>query len=412
MTKEKQVYDLFSNWRNFLTEKKKRPENVNIPILKRLERFSDDDNYFVSFTDLEKIGVNPNNRFSTPIGVYAYNLKDLWQDWVSGDRFFGDDRKYVNLIRLNTDRVLNLSSYANYSKDINFLKDVYEKSIKKKVGKNFEEFVEDVKQNADLYKYDNQASEIWGVSQAIAETDQSRVGQYTKRSTIIWNKILRDMGYDAVVDKGSNIHILQSSQAVFLVPSSYELIGRYMNRSYGQISKPVEYWGSDEQPFWRPGANPTVDIAVFKKFDDTLKILLIKRNTSSKAYPGFYALPGGFHDTNQPKGKQWKDDRESARQAAFRELTEETGLYIPSLNRSMIQVGKYEGNNRDPRDNEESWSRTTAFAVLLPEDINQKVAGRDDAEEAGWVSVEKALSTKLAFDHNQIIQDAIDKLGV
>jgi len=374
MTKEKQVYDLFSNWRNFLTEKKKRPENVNIPILKRLERFSDDDNYFVSFTDLEKIGVNPNNRFSTPIGVYAYNLKDLWQDWVSGDRFFGDDRKYVNLIRLNTDRVLNLSSYANYSKDIK--------------------------------------SEIWGVSQAIAETDQSRVGQYTKRSTIIWNKILRDMGYDAVVDKGSNIHILQSSQAVFLVPSSYELIGRYMNRSYGQISKPVEYWGSDEQPFWRPGANPTVDIAVFKKFDDTLKILLIKRNTSSKAYPGFYALPGGFHDTNQPKGKQWKDDRESARQAAFRELTEETGLYIPSLNRSMIQVGKYEGNNRDPRDNEESWSRTTAFAVLLPEDINQKVAGRDDAEEAGWVSVEKALSTKLAFDHNQIIQDAIDKLGV
>ncbi len=401
--------DIFKSWRQFLNEKKKFE---NVPILKKLEPYSDDDSYFVSFTDLEKIGLNPNNRFSTPIGVYAYNLKDLWPDWTAGDRFFGDDRRYVNLIKLVTDKVLNLSDYTNYEKDKKFLKDKYNSTIKEKIGKEFEDFVEDVKNNADLYKYDDKASEIWGVSQAIAETDQSRVGQYTKRSTIIWNRMLRDMGYDAIVDKGSNIHILQSSQAVFLVPSSYKLVGRLLNKSYGSKSKMDDYWGSDEQPFWRPGANPTVDIVVFKKEDGELKILLIKRSATSKAFPGSLALPGGFHDTNQPKGKHWQNDRETARQAAFRELTEETGLYIPGLNRKMVEVGQYEGNDRDPRDNEEAWSKSTAFAVLLPEDVNQKVSGRDDAEEAGWISVKKALSSSLAFDHKQIILDSLSALGI
>lgn len=407
------MQEIFRSWRGFLNEERARSEiNPKISILKKLEPYSKDENYYLSFTDLEKIGLNPNNRFSTPIGVYAYSLKDLWPDWIAGDRFFGDDRKYVNLLKLNTDKVLNLSSYSNYERDMNFLKNRYNNTVKQKVGKDFDKFVESVKKDADLYKYDDEASEVWGVSQAIAETDQTKIGQYTKKSTIVWNRMFRDMGYDAIIDKGSNVHILQSSQAVFLVPSSYRLVGRLLNKTYREKRVSNDYWGSDKQPFWRPGVNPTIDIVVFKKDEGEIKVLLIKRNMSSKAFPGAFAFPGGFHDTNQPKGSPWKDDRESARKAAFRELTEETGLYIPALNSQMVEVGQYEGNGRDPRDNKESWSRTTAFAVMLPENINQKVVGRDDAEEAGWIPLKKALEIDLAFDHKKILEDSIKALGI
>ena len=29
-------------------------------------------NLFVSFTDLDKLGINPTSRYNTPIGIYAY----------------------------------------------------------------------------------------------------------------------------------------------------------------------------------------------------------------------------------------------------------------------------------------------------------------------------------------------------
>lgn len=399
--------------KNKIVEKRKRPDlNIKTPILKKLSEFSSDESYFVSFTDLEKIGLNPNNRFSTPIGVYAYNLKDLWPDWVAGDRFFGDDRKYVNLVKLNTNKVLNLSDYKNYGKDINYLKSLYSKKYQQKVGKTFEEFLETIEKTTDLYRFDDEASKIWGITQAISQIEDRKIGLYTKKSTIEWNKLLRDMDYDAIIDKSSNIHILQSSQAVFLVPSSYKVIGRYLNKSYGSKETQEDYWGSKKQPFWRPGQNPTVDIVVFKKEKGEYKILLITRNQKAATEAGKLALPGGFHDTNQPKGNYWKNDRETARQAAFRELTEETGLYIPWLNNMMEQVGEYEGDGRDPRDNEEAWSKTTAFALVLPNEISSKVEGRDDAESANWYSVEEILGQDLAFDHRKIIIDSIKKLGL
>ena len=44
--------------------------------------------------------------------------------------------------------------------------------------------------------------------------------------------------------------------------------------------------------------------------------------------------------------------------------------------------------------------------------LNLVSSGRDDAEEAGWISVKKALSSSLAFDHKQIILDSLSALGI
>lgn len=391
-----------------------RSRAANVSVLKQLQPYSKDSSYYVTFTDLEKVGVNPNNKFATPIGVYAYNLKDLWNDWVSGDRFFGDDRKYVNLLKLNTDKVFDFQNYTNYEKDYQFLKDIYQRDYESTTGISFEDYIQTLKEKATLYQHNTEAAEIWDTIQSMLQINdrQATSGLATKRSTILWNKTLRDMGYDAVVDKGSNIHLLQSSQAIFLSPQSYDIVDRFVNRTYKQAVENEDKWGSNQQPFWRPGVNPTIDNVIFKN-DNGLKVLLIKRSSTSKAEANKYAFPGGFHDTNQPKGQPWKNDRESARQAAFRELAEETGLWIPTLNNVMKLVGSYEGNKRDPRDNEEAWSKTTAFAILLPEEYNDRVvSGRDDAQEAIWIPIEQAQKMDLAFDHNQILNDALSMLNL
>ena len=166
-------------------------------------------------------------------------------------------------------------------------------------------------------------------------------------------------------------------------------------------------WGSKEQPFWRPGANPTVDNIITRDGPKGREVLLIKRGEKS-AEGGKWALPGGFHDTESKKGERWKAGKETAQEAALRELKEETGLDIADMKGLLEYVGQYEGKGRDPRDNDEAWSKSNAFRLHLPRDLahSESVKGMDDAQDARWVPVRELGSFKMAFDHAKIIKDS------
>jgi len=382
-----------------------RPD-LYVSVLDQLEPYSKDPNYFVSFTTIEKIGINPRNAFSTPIGVYAYSLQKLWPDWLHGDDFFGKDRPYVNLIKLNTDKICNIGSYTFNTQDFNKLKKVYE-SLKPQ--ENFENFVQErreaINDQTNLYSKDSDGALLWDLTNSIA---LMLSGSNNKSFTVKWNKLFRHLGYDVIIDNTSVIHLLQSSQAVFFVPDSYKLVKRLVNKTYGKNSKPEEYWGSVKQPYWRPGANPTVDLVLFYKG----KVLLIKRNNKSSTEANKWAIPGGFVDTNTKKGEPFKYDRETPKQAAVREVTEETQLYlanIKNIGSRLKEVGVYQGNQRDPRDNKEAWSKSHAFTLTLTDDDGMdvnKIKGSDDASDARWFDISN-LPSPLAFDHLKIIKDAL-----
>lgn len=174
--------------------------------------------------------------------------------------------------------------------------------------------------------------------------------------------------------------------------------------------KPPEHWGSKEQPYWRPGRNPTVDNVITRNNPKTgeIEVLMIQRGPNG-AEAGKWALPGGFHDTDAKKGEVWRPGKETAEEAALRELNEETGLDGSSLKGLMRKVGDYERPGRDPRDNEEAWAASSAFHVhLTPEQAKQMdaVKGMDDASAAKWVPVRDLKNYKLAFDHGNILKDA------
>lgn len=78
----------------------------------------------------------------------------------------------------------------------------------------------------------------------------------------------------------------------------------------------------------------------------------------------------------------------------MRELREETGLVA----RPIGLVGVYSGPDRDPR-------KPTATVVFSVTGRARPPVPGDDAAHAAWVPLSQA--TALAFDHGQILRDAL-----
>ena len=163
-------------------------------------------------------------------------------------------------------------------------------------------------------------------------------------------------------------------------------------------------------PFYHLGANHTVDIVIINPMNE---VLMIKRSSTSDACPSMLALPGGFINTEASKGEEWKGGLEKPEDAALRELAEETNLTLPSTIK-LTPVGIYEGNHRDPRDNQISWSKSHAFLYPMDQKLydlqKDHIRGMDDADEARWIKITELEKIELAFDHNKILSDALKLL--
>jgi len=131
----------------------------------------------------------------------------------------------------------------------------------------------------------------------------------------------------------------------------------------------------------------TVDAAVFTFSDDKAKVLLINRG--NEPFKGKWALPGGFVDMD-----------EELEDAVARELEEETGLATVQLE----QMRTFGTVGRDPRGR----MITIVFMGIATEGQDKIKAG-DDAAQAQWFDIEK-LPSNMAFDHNEVVRFAIEKL--
>lgn len=138
-----------------------------------------------------------------------------------------------------------------------------------------------------------------------------------------------------------------------------------------------------------PSFAVTVDVVILSIHLEELSVLLVRR--SDDPYAGHWALPGGF-----------KRPDETLDQAARRELHEETGMHAPD---HLGQLKAYGDPGRDPRTNVVS----VAYLAVV-RDIGTIRAG-GDAEDAALFPVSQALHarTKLAFDHRQILEDAVER---
>ena len=131
----------------------------------------------------------------------------------------------------------------------------------------------------------------------------------------------------------------------------------------------------------------TVDCVIFRDSGLKKQVLLIRRKNDP--FKDRWAFPGGFVDMD-----------ETLEHAAARELEEETGLTGIHLQ----QLHAFSAIHRDPR------ARTIGIAFFgFLQDESIKAAGGDDAAEAAWFDLDKI--PPLAFDHDDILQKALERLS-
>ena len=365
-----------------------------------LREFKDDPNCFITFTSLEKVGVNPSTPYSTPVGVYAYKLHDVWNELEDNNYMFGIERPFVSVLRLATANVLNIGTLPDKEPYVSRMKQFYATNG----GKDFQTLVSDFEAcKTPVYQNDLPGKFVYNLGNYMCKRLSGEERGTVKRSMVLFNKLLRETGFEAVVDQTSTIHLLQPSQAVFLTPASYKVEGTVPNAAYDPNKQ------APGDTYWYEGANPTVDNVIFRKNGTEFEVLLIERR--GKVEHGKWAFPGGFIDTAGKKGEMWVAGRENPLQAAIRELHEETNLYASLIAERIQAVGVFEGHGRDPRDNDRAWSKSHAFTLVLPDNVDiSQICARDDAAKVGWFKL--SAVPPLAFDHAKILTKASDLLAI
>ena len=132
----------------------------------------------------------------------------------------------------------------------------------------------------------------------------------------------------------------------------------------------------------------TADLVILTIRGGALCVLTVERGNDP--FLGQLALPGGFL-----RGEESLDE------TAARELTEETGLDAKNLH--LQQVGVYSAPDRDPR---RPRVVTCAYLAIAP-DLPLPAAGTD-ARAAHWLPVADVQRSGLAFDHDEILRDAVE----
>lgn len=217
-----------------ITELRKNPDvNRKINTLQQLKELQErykDQTLFVSFTSLDKLGINPSSRYSTPIGIYAYPLdyvlrradRQRADDTINFSNIvpFAGESRYVTVFSAKG-TIVDLADTATLERWIEKFKTLSGKPVL-----------------PNAYKQSSTPQLFWSYTMYLSQKG-TKDPDFVKPKE--WNKLFRTVGIDGVVDsKGSGtIHPNEPTQAVFFSIESVNVITRILNnqQSHKQPAK-------------------------------------------------------------------------------------------------------------------------------------------------------------------------------
>ena len=244
-----------------------------------LMKYIDDDNAFVTFTDINKLGINLSSDYQTPVGIYCYPIKYAY-NYYNID-FYGTNYKSYYDINNNINNRKEEKEYRNKIYDDQFIskfpftstegnyftifkckkpedilifqeskfdyKSLIKKSIKFIKKKYDIDIIKDFPKSIEQREYTKYESvgniiddttSLWRFTRNLALD----VAYYEKKykSTIVWFSILKNLGIVGFIDPGyAIIHPNEPCQAVFFDKTQLEIIGTYDNLKINRYSSQV-----------------------------------------------------------------------------------------------------------------------------------------------------------------------------
>lgn len=222
----------------YFTEKRNPHKESFLPIIKKLEKYKDDPDIYISFTELVKLGINPQTEFKTVAGVYAYPLKEMWHDVEVWNIPYARGNPYVQIIKHTRKGkyILDIGNMnkSEYDENIDKLRNFYLKNIKKSKSSDFDNFIDDVEYRS---KHNSDGGTLYYAIYLLSFEEKDQMNPEFKKRTVamlqnyIWRKVL---GYNMIGDISGKgiIHPNEKQQAVFLDKTAYDHIDTLLNKHY------------------------------------------------------------------------------------------------------------------------------------------------------------------------------------
>ena len=184
-------------------------------------------NLFVSFTQIEKLGINPGSEYETPLGICSYPAQYLLDEEYFHNLFAGKS-PFANVFQVKGN-ILNAQKFnvLDFKHYIAKLKAYYPVGLGLKedtkrwtdAETGFDLIVE---RSSEAALFNNYIGRFWYISQQVASMIYlDRAGYLgNSKECVVWNSVLRSIGVDGVYDDGMGvIHENEPHQAIFFSKS-------------------------------------------------------------------------------------------------------------------------------------------------------------------------------------------------
>lgn len=215
---------------------RKNPKlNPKVSVIDELLPYKTNSRAFITYTTVNKVGINPSSTFNTPLGIYAYPLRSFWENIANDTVPFASGRPYVSLLLVKKNAKILNNNYSWNDNDQDQVK-LYKFCEEKKLVKSNKGFVRLRDDAYEKYPFESRKPVfyIWALTRYIAyllnPNEEDSISHITKWSSI-FNKVL---GYDGAIDfRGWGfIHPNEPKQAVFFTIKAFSDTKTFLNKRY------------------------------------------------------------------------------------------------------------------------------------------------------------------------------------
>lgn len=219
------------SFKSYISESRRNPElNPKVSAYDELKEYAKLDDYYISFTAIDKLGINPHSEYDSPLGIFAYPLKETWKEYNVEKHHdfreypFANELPFIWLFSAkDKSKVLNLAKYtqSQYKKDIKKLQALPNNVI------DWDTVIQKVESTAlkdTVYGY------IWNLLRWAGNEYRNPDKPYLNLN-LNWSNMFRKIGYEGVSDKygTGTIHENEPIQAVFFSKDYINIIKKVNN---------------------------------------------------------------------------------------------------------------------------------------------------------------------------------------